>query len=81
MDSVLLAYAGLVASRTFLSKLKNLFPNFTWDLVATSSHDPEVIFNFFSYELSSSNKDLLSKGLPFAIPPKQIRLFELYDRI
>ena len=46
-----------------LSKLKNLIPNFTWDLVATSSHDPEkVIFNFSSYELSSSDKDLLSKG-------------------
>ena len=46
-----------------LSKLKNLIPNFTWDLVATSSHDPEkVIFNFSSYKLSSSDKDLLSKG-------------------
>ena len=56
-----------------LSKLKNLIPNFTWDLVATSSHDPEkVIFNFSSYELSSSDKDLLSKGIRFAIPPKQI---------
>ena len=56
-----------------LSKLKNLIPNFTWDLVATSSHDPEkVIFNFSSYELSSSDKDLFSKGLRFAIPPKQI---------
>ena len=56
-----------------LSKLKNLIPNFTWDLVATSSHDPEkVIFNFSSYKLSSSDKDLLSKGLRFAIPPKQI---------
>ena len=56
-----------------MSKLKNLIPNFTWDLVATSSHDPEkVIFNFSSYELSSSDKDLLSKGIRFAIPPKQI---------
>ena len=55
-----------------LSKLKNLIPNFTWDLVATSSHDPEkVIFNFSFYELSSSDKDLLSKRLRFAIPPKQ----------
>ena len=54
-----------------LSKLKNLIPNFTWDLVATSSHDPEkVIFNFSSYKLSSSDKDLLSKGLCFAIPTK-----------
>ena len=55
-----------------MSKLKNLIPNFTWDLVATS-HDPEkVIFNFSSYKLSSSDKDLLSKGLRFAIPRKQI---------
>ena len=55
-----------------LSKLKNLIPNFNWDLVATSSHDPEVIFNFSSYKLSSSDKDLLSKGHRFAIQPKQI---------
>ena len=42
-------------------------------LVATFSHDPEkVIFYFSLYELPSSNKDLLSKGLRFAIPPKQI---------
>ena len=25
-----------------LSKLKNLIPNFTWDLVATSYHDPLI---------------------------------------
>ena len=54
-----------------LSKLKNLIPNFIWDLVATSSHDPEkVIFNFSSYELPPSDKDILSKGLGYAIPPK-----------
>ena len=55
-----------------LSKWKNFIPNFTWDLVATCSHDPEVIFNFSSYKLPSSDKDLLSKGLCFGIPPKQI---------
>ena len=56
-----------------LSKLKNLIPNFTWGLVAASSHNPEkIIFNFSSYKLSSSDKYLLSKGLRFAIPPKQI---------
>ena len=55
-----------------MSKLKNLIPNFTWYLVATSSHDPErVIYNFSFSKLSSSNKDLF-KGLRFAIPPKQI---------
>ena len=40
-----------------LSKLKFLIPNFAWDLVATLS-----IFNFFSKELSYSDKDFLSKG-------------------
>ena len=56
-----------------LSKLKNLIPYFSWDMVATSSHDPEkVIFNFSSHELTSSEKHLLSKGLPFAIPTRQI---------
>ena len=56
-----------------LSKLKKLIPNFTWDLVATSCYDPEkVIFKFSSYDLSSSDKDLLSRGLHFAIPPKRI---------
>ena len=55
------------------SKLKNLIPNFSWDMVATSSHDPEkVIFNFSSHELTSSEKYLLAKGLCFAIPPWQI---------
>ena len=33
-----------------LLKLKNFIPNFTWDLLATSSHDPKkVIINFSSY--------------------------------
>ena len=54
-----------------MSKLKNLIPNFTWYLVATSSHDPEVIYNLSFCKLSSSNKDLF-KGLRFAIPPRQI---------
>ena len=61
-----------------LSKLKNFIPNFTWDLVATSFHDPEeVIFDLSSYELSSSDKDFLSKGLRLAIPPKQIDYFNV----
>ena len=56
-----------------LSKPKNLIPNFIWALVTTSYHDPEKIsFDFWSYELSSSDKDLLSKELRFTIPPKQI---------
>ena len=41
-------------------------------MVATSSHDPVVIFNFSSHELTSSEKLLLSKGLRFTIIPRQI---------
>ena len=56
-----------------LKKLKNLIPNFSWDLLATSTHDPEkVISNFSSYELTSNDKKLLSKGLRFAVAPKKI---------
>ena len=37
------------------------------------SHYPEkVIFNFSSHELTYSEKHLLSKGLRFVIPPRQI---------
>ena len=44
-----------------------------WDMVATSSHDPEkVIFNFSSHELISSEEHLLSKGLCIVIPPTKI---------
>ena len=56
-----------------LSKLKKLIRNYNWDMVATSSQDPEkVIFNFSSHELISSEKHVLSKGLHFAIPPRQV---------
>ena len=41
-------------------------------MVATSSHNPEVIFNLSSHELTSSRKYVLSKGLRLAIPPRQI---------
>ena len=45
----------------------------TWDLLSFSSHDPEkVIINFSCYGFSSSDKDLLSKGLRFAFPHEQI---------
>ena len=51
----------MISNEKELEQIKFL-PNFTWDLVATSSHDPEkVITNLSSYKLSSSDKDLLSK--------------------
>ena len=56
-----------------LSKLKNLIPSFSWDMVATSTHDTEkIFFNFSSQELTSSEKNHLSKGLPFAKQLMQI---------
>ena len=40
-------------------------------LGSTLTHDPkEVIYNFFSYVLSETEKALLCKGLNFAITPK-----------
>ena len=54
-------------------QVKRPYLDCTWDHVATSSNDPEkVIFNFSCDKLLSSDKDLLSKELRFAIPPKQI---------
>ena len=56
-----------------LSKLKSLISNFSWNMVVSFSHDPEkFIFNFSSHELISSEKSILSKGLCFAIPPREI---------
>ena len=53
--------------------MKKPYPNFTWDLAATSSHDKEKVnFDFSSQELSSNNKNLISKKNCFAILPKQI---------
>ena len=41
--------------------------------LSTTTHDPDkVIYNFSSYELSDTEKQLLCKGLKFAIPPKQL---------
>ena len=48
-------------------------PNFSCDMVATSSHDPKkVIPNFSSHEQTSGYKHLLSQGLRFAIQPRQM---------
>ena len=56
-----------------LSKLKNLIPNFSSNMVASSSDDPEkAIFSFSFHELTSSEKHLLSKGRHLAISPRQI---------
>ena len=41
-------------------------------MVYCSRYPEKVIFNFSSHELTYSEKHLLSKGLHFAIPPRQI---------
>ena len=52
------------------SKLHNLFLNKSYHNSVTS-HDPDkVIFNFSSNVLNTTEKSILSKGLNFAIPPK-----------
>ena len=38
-----------------------------------TSHDPEkVLFNFANYSLTAHEKSLLSRGLNFAIPPRNV---------
>ena len=53
-------------------KLHNLFRNNSYHNSITS-HDPDkVIFNFSGHVLNTTEKSLLSKGLNFVIPPKNI---------
>ena len=43
-------------------------------LYSSNSNDPEkVIFNFSKATLNESEKALLSKGLNFSLPPKQLK--------
>ena len=53
-------------------KLHNLYLNNSY-LNSVTSHDPDkVIFNISDHVLNTTEKSLLSKGLNFAIPPKNI---------
>ena len=53
-------------------KLHNLYLNNSYHNSVTS-HDPgKLIFNFSGHVLNTTEKSLLSKGLNFAIPPKNI---------
>ena len=53
-------------------KLDNLFLNNSYQNSVTSHNPDKVIFNFSSHVLNTTEKSLLSKGLSFAIPPKNI---------
>ena len=54
-------------------KLHNLFLSNSYHHNSETSHNPDkVIFNFSSHFLNTTEKSLLSKGLNFAIPPKNI---------
>ena len=53
-------------------KLDNLFLNNSYHN-SVISHDPDqVIFNFLGHVLNTTEKSLLSEGLNFVIPPKNI---------
>ena len=53
-------------------KLDNLCSNNSY-FESVASHDPDkVLFGFSSYQWSEHEKSLLSKGLNFAIPPKNL---------
>ena len=58
--------------KTQSKKLGNLCSNNSYFESATS-HDPDkVLFNFSSHQLTEHEKSLLTKGLNFAIPPKNL---------
>ena len=58
--------------KTHGKKLHNLFLNNYYDNSVTSHDADKVIFNFSSHVLTDHEKSVLSKGLNFAIPPKDI---------
>ena len=53
-------------------KLGNLCSKNSYFESVTSHDSDKVLFNFSSYQLSEHEKSLLSKGLNFAIPPKNL---------
>ena len=63
-----------------------MFLNNFYDKSVTSHDADKVIFNFSSHALTDHEKSILSEGLNFAIPPKDINyadyllLFELLYR-
>ena len=76
----------LKSTKTHRKKLYDLFLNNFYDNSVTSHDADKVIFNFSSNFLSDHEKSLLSKGLNFAIPSKDINyadyllLFESFYR-
>ena len=54
------------------NKLNNLFLNNSYHNPVTSHNPDKVSFNFSSHVLNTTEKSLLSKGLNFVIPPKNI---------
>ena len=53
-------------------KLSNSSSNNSY-FESVTSHDPEnILFNFSSHQLTEHEKFLLSRGLNFAIPPKNL---------
>ena len=53
-------------------KFHNLYLNNSYHNFVSSHHPDKVIFNFSDHVFNTTEKFLLSKGLNFAIPPKNI---------
>ena len=53
-------------------KLHNLYLNNSYHNSGISHHPDKMVFNFSDHVLNTTEKSLLSKGLNFAIPPKDI---------
>ena len=59
-------------ARTTVRNFTIFFLNNSYHNSVTSHNPDKVIFNFSSHVLNTTEKSLLSKGLNFTIPPKNI---------
>ena len=80
IDFVHITTVFLASNYRNISKIRKVHCKKTWQLSSNNSyfesvtsHDPEkVLFNFSSHQLTEHDKSLLSRGLNFAIPPKNL---------
>ena len=80
IDFIHIRTVFLASNNKIISKIRKVQNKKIGDLCSNNSyfesvtsHDPDkVLFNFSSYQLSEHEKSLLSKGLNFAISPKNL---------
>ena len=75
VDFVHVTQLHISSNKKVINKIEIIQNKKLLSLIDTQhTHNPDkVIFNFSNHVLSKSEKDLLIKGLNFAIPPKKLK--------